>query len=448
MIVFKRRLIFWLIRAYLRKWGKIIVFSFVGGLIIFFLLYSTSSFLLRYIPLEKKAVIGVAGNYTSDALPSFIVNKLSIGLTTIDDKGYVKPGLAKSWEIKDKGHTYVFHLNPNAKFSDGHQVSASDINYGFTDVKTDKPDSETVVYHLNEVYSPFLVTVSKPVLVKNFIGTGPYKLGSVTTNGTFLTSLTLVSVKDRLNSEKYVFYSTPDVLKMAFLLGEVTTTYNLSDTSYNNTDIAQYPNVTEEKETNYNTLVTLFINTQDDVLSDNKIRDALSYAVPNTFSQGERAYFPYPPQVWYYNNDLTLKTQDLTHAKLLIKASNSTVPTLIIKSLPKYLSTAQVLAQSFQAIGIKTKIEQVDGVPAKFQLYLGDFSLPRDPDQYALWHESQPNNITLLADKRIDKLLEDGRQTLDQNERKQIYDDFQEYLSDRAPAIFLYFPYNYIITRK
>ena len=74
--------------------------------------------------------------------------------------------------------------------------------------------------------------------------------------------------------------------------------------------------------------------------------------------------------------------------------------------------------------------------------------LPNDPDQYALWHEDQANSITLLSDKRIDKLLEDGRQTINQDDRKQIYDDFQKYLSDRVPAVFLYFPYEYTISRN
>src|SRR5438270_409504 len=113
MIVFKRRLLFWLIRAYLRKWAKVIIFSFLGGLVIFFILYSTSSFLLKLIPLEKKVVIGVAGNYSSDVLPSFVLTKLSTGLTFVDAKGHIQPALAQKWEIKDKGKTYIFHLNPN-----------------------------------------------------------------------------------------------------------------------------------------------------------------------------------------------------------------------------------------------------------------------------------------------------------------------------------------------
>jgi DNA segregation ATPase FtsK/SpoIIIE-like protein len=63
-------------------------------------------------------------------------------------------------------------------------------------------------------------------------------------------------------------------------------------------------------------------------------------------------------------------------------------------------------------------------------------------------NSKQANNITGYENKRIDKLLEDGRKTISQTERKKIYDDLQKYLLADAPAAFLYFPYEYTVTRK
>ena len=46
-------------------------------------------------------------------------------------------------------------------------------------------------------------------------------------------------------------------------------------------------------------------------------------------------------------------------------------------------------------------------------------AITKDPDQYLFWHSTQTNtNITKLNNPRIDKLLEEGRQTNDQIERK------------------------------
>ena len=65
-----------------------------------------------------------------------------------------------------------------------------------------------------------------------------------------------------------------------------------------------------------------------------------------------------------------------------------------------------------------------------------------------LWHSDGPDNITHYKNLRIDKLLEDGRKTVDVAKRKAIYNDFQKYLLEDAPAVFLYYPDEYTITRN
>jgi len=44
--------------------------------------------------------------------------------------------------------------------------------------------------------------------------------------------------------------------------------------------------------------------------------------------------------------------------------------------------------------------------------------------------------------------LEDGRKVYDTEERKKIYQDFQKYLVEEAPAVFLFYPELYTISRK
>jgi peptide/nickel transport system substrate-binding protein len=64
-------------------------------------------------------------------------------------------------------------------------------------------------------------------------------------------------------------------------------------------------------------------------------------------------------------------------------------------------------------------------------------------------HSTQnTTNITHLNNPRIDKLLEDGRKTLDLNLRKSIYSDFQRFLVEEVPAIFLFYPETYTLTRN
>ena len=74
-------------------------------------------------------------------------------------------------------------------------------------------------------------------------------------------------------------------------------------------------------------------------------------------------------------------------------------------------------------------------------------------DPYPFWHSSQkidPGlNLTGYDNKDTDKLLEEGRKTLDENEKKEKYQSFQDILIQDAPAVFLYNSgYLYLINNK
>lgn len=56
--------------------------------------------------------------------------------------GEVTPGVAKDWTISDDGLVYTFNLNPEAKWSDGEQITAQDFVYSYQrlmDPKTAAP---------------------------------------------------------------------------------------------------------------------------------------------------------------------------------------------------------------------------------------------------------------------------------------------------------------------
>ncbi|MDO8639355.1 MAG: ABC transporter substrate-binding protein [bacterium] len=453
MIIVRKRLIIWLIRAYLKKWGKVIPLYLLIGVIAFFSLNFLFSNFSAKIPVGQKESIGIVGAYTLDNLPSFVQNDISSGLTSVSDDGTPKPALAKYWKIQDDGKTYVFYLRDNVYFSDGKKLTSEDISYNFSNVTMIKPTSSVIAFKLKDVYAPFLITVSRPIFKKNFIGTGEYKIKNVKLNGNFVQSLTLVSKNNSYKQKTYLFYPTAESLKTSYMLGEITNAKGLSDLGFENTFIEKYPNTLTEKTVNYSKLVTLFFNTKDKTLSDKKVRNALAYAIPDQFSMGERSYAPYSKISWIFKENTGLYekyTQDFAHARLLLANSfpNGEKITFNLKTLSKYKKAAEEISGEWKKINIQTKIEVVNTVPSSFQIFLGDFSVSKDPDQYTLWHSDQENNITNYKSLRIDKFLEDGRKTIDMNERKKIYADFQKYLMDDSPAAFLYFPYEYEIKRN
>ena len=141
--------IFWLLKAYFKKWGKVIAISFISGLVIFYFLLSTSRYLIRFFPSTKKKTIGIVGSYTLSKLPPIITQKLSRGLTKVGADGSILPDIAEKWEIKENGKVYLFQLRKDSKFSDGKLVTSDLLSYNFSGVKVKRPSANSIEFILN-----------------------------------------------------------------------------------------------------------------------------------------------------------------------------------------------------------------------------------------------------------------------------------------------------------
>ncbi len=79
---------------------------------------------------------------TAESVPAHTVTEdLFEGLTANDSHGATVPGIAETWEQKDPD-TWIFHLRPNAKWSNGEPLVAGDFVYGMqrlVDPKTASP---------------------------------------------------------------------------------------------------------------------------------------------------------------------------------------------------------------------------------------------------------------------------------------------------------------------
>jgi len=452
MIILRRRFISWLIQAYIKKWGKQILVYFIIGLIVFFIFRLTFGNIVGNLQRPKLNVsIGIVGAYNLENLPSNILNKLSLGLTSVAKDGTIVPGIAEKWKIANNGKTYAFYLRENIYFNDGTKLTSDHIQYNFTDVSVVRPNKNTIFYLLKESYSPFLVTVSKPIFKKGLIGVSDHKIKDLKLNGNFVQSLDLVSKSG--NRIIYQFYPTIDALKIAYSLGEVSEIVGISNVKFKDTTFYSFKNTKVDQKVNYNQLVTLFYNTSDQLLSSKTLREGLSYTMPNEFNQGQRNHGPYPPFSYASQEVVGEHKQDLLHAKLLLEKLEKETKTaskisLTIDVLPEYKIVADEISTIWKKLGIETHIKKVAKVPHSFQIFLGEFNLPIDPDQYTLWHSDQESNITHYTNLRVDKLLEDGRKEVDIKKRKIIYADFQKFIQSDPPASFLFFPYTYDVTRK
>ncbi len=449
MAIVRRRYYFWLARAYFTRLRKTIISSLIAGIVVFFIIISFLNFYLLPRIQKKVQRIGYYGVFTTANLPSEVLNDVSYGLTKIAPDSSVSPGAAFAWQVRDGGKKYLFKIRKGQFFGNNKELTADNLNLNFADVQKNKIDDYTIEYSLKEPYSPFLISAAKPIIDKNFSGLGDYKASKIDLNGGYIKSLTLSNKKNPSIKKEIFFYPTSDALKTAYALGQIDKAVGVQDKKIADMDFSEWKNTNIQKDVDYGTLVTVFYNNADSTLSDKKLRQALSYAIPAEFTQGERAYSPIPPKSIYFSRTPNYGISDINISRSLVEDNTDLAKkTFEISVSDEYVNVAKKIAAEWEKIGVETKIRTITTVPSDFQILIYPMKLPDDPDQYTLWHSAQVNNIVNYKNLRIDKLLEDGRATSDQETRQNIYSDFQKYLIDDAPAGFVYFPYRYTISRK
>ncbi|MCI7411365.1 nickel ABC transporter substrate-binding protein [Helicobacter bilis] len=139
-------------------------------------------------------------------------NMIYEGLVKTDSKGNITPSLALSWEVKDSGKSYIFHLRKNVLFSNGESFNAQAVVKNFQSILKNKARHSwsALVMTIDSVVAlddyaikltlkhPYIATLNELALVRPFrfiapsmipqdldlaknnpkkpIGTGPYML--------------------------------------------------------------------------------------------------------------------------------------------------------------------------------------------------------------------------------------------------------------------------------
>lgn len=436
-----------LLGAFLAKFRTLLFLSAVIGVVLILALAKVRE---AFPGLERGETIGLVGRFLTEDLPFPIQKEISIGLTRLDEEGKALPGLANTWYSEEDGKIWVFTLG-DYKWQDGKPITASDINYKFTDVTSEVIDKKSIKFVLKDPFAPFPTIVSRPVFKRGFLGAGEWKVINLSlVGGRFIQSIKLINVKTKL-VKSHRFYPTEESARLAFKLGEVDELREIVDPK----DLTRWKNAKVEPALYKDRYAGVFINNEDPLLSEKNLRQALAYAINKDNFPGERAISPISPLSWAFNPQVKQYQYNTDRAKELLKAlpdEQRKNLNINLVTTPTLLSIADRVKADWEAIGIKTHLQVLNTPPQDFQALIAIQEVPPDPDQYNLWHSTQTaTNITRFRNtkesQRIDKLLEDGRRTLDQEERKKIYMDFQRFLLEESPVIFLFHPVTYTITR-
>jgi len=223
-----------------------------------------------------------------------------------------------------------------------------------------------------------------------------------------------------------------------------------------------------------NVYTYLGLNHQDPRFADRRVRQAFAYAINKKdliegvrLGMAREATGPYKPGSWVYNPKVRTYPYDPARAKkllaeagwtsknadgLLVKDGQPfTFELLISQGSDEGRKSAEIIQAQLREIGVGVELRVLEWATFlkehikkhRFAAAAMAWGVGLDPDQYSIWHSSQtgPDEFNFVSYKNaeVDSLLEQGRRTCKQADRKRIYDRLQEILAEDQPLIFLFF---------
>lgn len=380
----------------------------------------------------------------------------------------------------------------------------SPLKSGFADVTAEKVDQQTIKFTMAQSYAPFISNLTFGILPKHLwekiepaniplaelnlqpVGSGPYKFKEFKKDKLGeIQSYTLERFDKYFAPAPYLdqlifeFYATPEELSAALTGGQIegmAYDLNTAEAVFSSQGLNNY----EFSLPRYNAVFLNYAQNKD--LEYKKVRQALQKAInrdemmeQSLSGQGQLADGPIMENFLGFNPDLKYDGFDPEAAKALLdesgwkevdaegfrlKDGKRLALTLTVSDFPEHLVVADYVVNAWKNIGVDAKVESFS--PADIQerireraydaLLFGQVT-GHDPDPYPFWHSSQREdpglNLTSLKDADIDKLLEEGRTTVNAETRAEKYRAFQLKLAESYVAIFLYSPYyNYTADQK
>ena len=206
-----------------------------------------------------------------------------------------------------------------------------------------------------------------------------------------------------------------------------------------------------------------------EILSDEKVRQALSLAtnresIATIVWDGQATVTgPIAPSMGDWSIDVTeheLYSNDLDKARELLDDAGYpdgfAIEITTASTYDDMIDTAQLLQQQWAEIGVDVTIKQVEWgeyldiwTNTSADILIGRNGSGSDPDRAMnyFFNSNGSANVWGFADEEYDEIVQNGKTTIDEAERHDIYTEAQNYLLDKSPNLFLVSPKNYVVAR-
>lgn len=402
----------------------------------------------------------------------------------------IRPGLAESWDISKDGKEYTFHLRRGVVFHDGKAMSSEDVRWslehardprsrafgraGLPDIQAiEAADPYAIKIRLKEPFAPFLAILTSlqqsfPVVPSGSLqpgeqpkafppGTGPYRFDQWQ-QGSRITLKKNPGYwqKGVPYIDTLVFHHLPeDEVRFAALRsGDVDLSERVPSQHVDAIQKGKYKglNVSFAEGASMKGLV---FNAAVAPFNDVKVRQAFAFAIDKQ-EVIRAAYWglgipvnqkTHPNSPWHF--DVPDRKRDLEKARSLLKQAGYSaglkVKAVVYQGTEQDIQIVQKQLRDigveieFQIMTLATYLEAIQTGNFMFGTFGGDSHVDPDPNYYVDFHTERVRNRNMpgYSNARVDALLERGRVTMDQQERKKIYHEVIRILNDEVPVIWL-----------
>jgi peptide/nickel transport system substrate-binding protein len=423
-----------------------------------------------------------------DAQSERIDSLLFDNLLARDPHLNVKPDLAVRWETPDP-KTYIFHLRPGIRFSDGRALTARDVKWSYDSLLLgkvrstkatayrlvegiDAPDESTVVFHLKEPWAALLWNLSGAMGIVPYgsgdeisrgpVGSGPFRFVSAELDRDVVLERNPNYWGAQPRLERVRFDVVPDTTTRALELRKGSADLEINSLSPDmELTLARDPRLRVLRGPGTRVGYMGF-NLRDPVLQDRRVRQAIAYALDRQplihylmRDSARLALSVLPPESWAYNGDVTQYRHDPARARALLdaagyKAENGVRFHLTMKTSTEEASRAMaaVFQQQLREVGIALDIRSYefatffsDVTHGEFQVYsLRWVGGNEDPDIFEyVFHSHGGANRQFYRNPEVDRIIEKARSETDQRERQRDYAELQRILAQDLPYINLWY---------
>jgi peptide/nickel transport system substrate-binding protein len=406
----------------------------------------------------------------------------------------LEPWLATSWETPDP-LTYRFHLRTDVHFHNGKPLTATDVKYTLDSMRNgtvitakagalaridhvDAPDAATVVIHLKQPDAALLWNLSDGAIgivpagsggdfAFHPIGSGPFRFVSQLQDDEVIIERNDHSWQPRPAIARIRFAVVPDAITRALELekGSADVCINCL-TADMVSALAKRPNLQVESGPGTN-LNYISFNTQDSLLRDIRVRQAIAYAMNRPLiisslwrGRAQLAESLLPPEHWAWTGDVQQYPYDPAKANALLdaggwKRGNDGVRFhLTMKTSTDETSRllAMILQQQLRDIGIALEVRSFEFATFYADISKGAFQMytlrwlggNEDPDIFGYAfdsHKTPPRgaNRGRYVNAALDDLIKQGATSSDQALRRADYVKVQQILAAELPSINLWY---------